>query len=80
MAGLVARTRVPQRSAGQSTTEYWSAKAVTSAAALTWFLLEAAATVAGVAYFLTGDPIAAIGLCAAIVAFAWCNPRAYAGQ
>jgi hypothetical protein len=80
IAGVAARTRVPQRSAMQSTSEYWSLKEVTSAAALTWFLLEAAVTLAGVAYFLTGDPVAAIGLCAAIVAFAWCHPRDYARQ
>jgi hypothetical protein len=80
IAGVVARTRVPRRSAAQSTSQYWSLQEVTSAAALTWFLLEAAVTLAGVGYFLTGDPVAAIGLGVAIVAFAWCNPRACARQ
>jgi hypothetical protein len=80
IAGVVAKTRIPRRIALQPTSEYWSLNQVTSAATLTWFLLEAAVTLAGVAYFLTGDPIATIGLGATIVAFAWCNPRECARQ
>lgn len=80
VAGVVLKTRVPHRSFTQSTAEYWSSKQVASAATLTWLTLESAVMAAGAGYVLTADPLLLLALCAAIVAFAWCNPHAYTKQ
>ena len=80
IAGVVLRTRVPRRPFTQSTMEYWSSAPVASATTPMWLTLESAVMAAGVGYFLIGDPVSALALCAAIAGFAWCNPRACARQ
>lgn len=80
VAGLVLQARIPRRSAGQPTEEYWLMLPVASAATLTWFVLEAAVMLAAVGYFLTTDALTMYGLGAAIAAFLWANPRQCAGR
>ena len=80
VAGVVSKARIPRRGAGTSIDDFWSRTEVTSAATLTWFLLEGAVLVAGVSYWLPADRLVAVALCAAIVAFLWASPGLCARQ
>jgi hypothetical protein len=78
IALLFFKPRVPERSAGQSVEQYWSARDVTEKILLVWFLLEGAAILAGIGYLLTGELATMIVAGAAIVVFWVCGPRAFA--
>jgi hypothetical protein len=44
---------------------------------LVWFVLESAAVLCGVGFFLTGEPWPAIVAAIAILAFAWNSPETF---
>jgi len=78
VALVVFKPRVPERSSAQSVEEYWSTPDVGTKVLPVWFLLEGAGTLAIVAYFLTGEPAAAVAAGVLIAAFWWCGPNVFA--
>ena len=75
---LVLKPRVPARAPGQSVEQYWRTPASTQTVLLMWFLLEAGAVLAAVAFLLSGEVIAAVASAIAIAVF-WMNgPQAFA--
>jgi hypothetical protein len=78
VALVVFKPRVPERPAAQSVEEYWTTPEVGTKVLPVWFLLEGGGTLAVVAYFLTGEPVAAVAAGALIAAFWWCGPNVFA--
>jgi hypothetical protein len=71
---------VPARRLEQPVAEYWSTPEVGAKVFLVWFLMEGAGVMAGVAYLLTGEPVSALVMGLAIVAFWWCGPNMFAKE
>ena len=78
VALLLLKPRVPARGPRQSIEEYWSDMNVNAKVFPVWFIMEGAGMTANIGYFLTGEPVAAVAMGLAIVAFAWCGPNAFA--
>ena len=78
VALFVIKPRVPERRPHQSVDEYWSTPDVSTKAVLVWLLMEGAGMVAAVGYFLTGEPVSALVMGLAIVAFWLCGPNLFA--
>ena len=78
VALFVIKPRVPARSAAQSVEEYWSSASTTQQVLLVLFVLESAAVVGAVGFFLTGDLLPAMVAGIAIGVFAWSRPSAFA--
>lgn len=76
-AFVMLRPRVPVRSPGQTVEQFWATPSSTQAVFLVWFVLEAAAVLSGVGFFLTGDPVPALVAAVAILAFAWTGPSSF---
>ncbi len=72
------KPRVPQRTAGQSVQQYWATVAIASRALLVWFVLEAGALLAAIAFLLTGHPATAVAMAGAIAAFWLTGPDTFA--
>jgi hypothetical protein len=77
---LAFKPRVPERPTPQPVAEYWTTPEVGTKVLPVWFLLEGAGTLAVVAYFLTGEPVAAVAAGVLIAAFWWCGPNAFAKE
>ena len=77
VALMLLKPRVPDRKAGQSVEQYWSAPETSTRVFPVWFLLEGAATIATVGYLLTGEPVSLIVAVLAITAFWLCGPRVF---
>ena len=78
VALFVFKPRVPERPTAQPVEEYWTTPEVGTKVLPVWFLLEGGGTLAVVAYFLTGEPVAAVAAGALIAAFWWCGPNVFA--
>ena len=76
VAVLFLKPRVPVRKERQPVEEYWAS--VTKTILPMWFIMEAAGTIAVVAYFLTGVTVAAVAIAASIGLFIWYGPKAFA--
>jgi hypothetical protein len=72
VAFLLLKPRVPEQGPRQSVDEFWSAPDVIQKVFLVWFLMEGAAVIAAVAFFLGGSPVSALAMVLAIVVF-WLN-------
>ena len=83
-AGAVAllffKPRVPERRPEQLVEKFWSMPEVSAKVSLVWFLMEGAGVLAGVGYLLTGEPVTALVMALAIVAFWLCGPNAFAKE
>ena len=80
VALVVFKPRVPERPTTQPVAEYWTTPQVGMKVLPVWFLLEGAGTLAVVAYFLTGEPVAAVAAGTLIAAFWWCGPNVFAKE
>jgi|SRR5687768_11272237 len=78
VALFVIKPRVPERRPHQSVEEYWSTPDVGTKVVLVWFLMEGAGMMAAVGYLLTGEPVSALAMGLAIVAFWLCGPNLFA--
>ena len=74
------KPRVPERRPGQSVAQFWADPVVTSRATLVWFLLEGAAVIAAVGYFLSGMAFPPVMIAVAIGAFWLVNPNSFARE
>jgi hypothetical protein len=76
----VLKPRVPGRRPGQSVAAFWADPGVTARATPVWFLLEGAAVVSAVGYFLSGLAVAALMIAVAIGAFWIAGPNSFARE
>ena len=76
---FVVRRRVPGRPPGLSVEEYWSNPEMGGKVASIWFLLEGGGIIAGVGYFVTGEPTSAIAMGLMIAAYWLCGPDRLTG-
>ena len=75
VALLLLKPRVPVRQERQPVEEYWSS--ATKTILQMWLIMEAAGTIAVVAYFLTGVIFAAVAIAVSIGLFIWYGPKAF---
>ena len=75
VALLLLKPRVPVRQERQPVEEYWSS--ATKTVLPMWLIMEAAGTIAVVAYFLTGVRFAAVAIAVSIGLFIWYGPKAF---
>lgn len=79
VALLFLKPRVPDRKAGQSVEQFWSAPEAGAKVLPVWFLLESAGIAAIIGYLLTGEPVSLIVSALAIAAFWLCGPSVFDG-
>ena len=78
VAFLILKPRVPARRAGQSEADYWTTPDAAGKIMQVWFVVEGAGTLSAVGFLLTGEPVAAIVMGAAVAAFWVVGPNAFA--
>ena len=77
VAIMVLTRRVPERSITQPVDAYWAAPGVLPAANLVWFVLEGAAILAIVGYYMTGHLAPAATMVVGLGVFWWMGPKTF---